>query len=150
MNANPSPAFRSGFGGQVRGALEGLDELRPAVRVARIVDSVDPQENVRGFQRFRPGQRAGQEDGVARRDVSHRDSFAHRFHAAALWNRDVIRQGRTAEGAQVDLQGHVPRGAKSLGNSRGRIDLDPVPLAVVEGKGVALEALLARQCQAGR
>ena len=55
------------------GALEGADELRPAVRVARVVDRVDADHEIPGAEHLGPPEGKREEHGVARRDVRGRD-----------------------------------------------------------------------------
>src|SRR5579885_745809 len=47
-------SLHAGAGGQLRQPAEGLDEGRTAVRIARVVDGVDADENVMGLQHLRP------------------------------------------------------------------------------------------------
>lgn len=54
-----------------------------------------------------------------------------------------------AELAEVEGDDAVLGGAEPRSNPRGAIELDAVALAVVEGEGVAVEAIAAGERQAG-
>ena len=62
---------------------------------------------------------------------------------------DVRRQRAAAEGPQVDLDNLMLAHAKVPGHARRRLELDPVPLAVIERERVALEAVAPGHAQAG-
>src|SRR5262245_30613590 len=49
-----------------------------------------------------PGQGIGQEDSVPGRHIGDGDAVGHFLSGPALRNRDLVRQGETAEGSQVD------------------------------------------------
>ena len=69
VNLNPS-AFNAGLCRDVRQRFENRDEFRPAVRITAVIDRVCADEDVPGRNRFRPGQRMREEDGISRRDIS--------------------------------------------------------------------------------
>ena len=54
--------------------LERTKEFRPAVGIARVVDAIDADEDVKGAEGLGPGQGEAEEDGVPRRDVSDRNA----------------------------------------------------------------------------
>ena len=80
-----------GLGGQVRHAFVGLDEFRPAIGIARVVERVHADEDVGRFQHLGPRQRERKEDRVARRNVGDRDSVRHLAGRAPFRHRDVGR-----------------------------------------------------------
>src|SRR5689334_16487934 len=49
MDAESARAFDARTGRQVGQGFEGPEELRPAVRIAGVVDAVDPEEDVEGI-----------------------------------------------------------------------------------------------------
>ena len=57
-------AFHPGPGGQVGQSFEGPEELGTAVGITRIIDAVDPDEDIEGAQRLGPGQGQREEDRV--------------------------------------------------------------------------------------
>ena len=73
----PRAAFHAGLGRQVRHALERLDEFRPAIGIAGIVERIHADENVGRLEHLRPGQREGEKNRVARRHVGDRDAVLH-------------------------------------------------------------------------
>ncbi len=54
MNTVLPLSFNAGFGGQIGQLLKGVDELRPAVRIAGVVECVNPDKNVKGIQYLCP------------------------------------------------------------------------------------------------
>ena len=72
------------LGRQVRHAFVGLDELRAAVRIARVIQRVHADEDVRAFQHLGPGQREREENGVARRHIGDRNAVRHLVRPSAL------------------------------------------------------------------
>ena len=72
---------------------------------------------------------------VARRNVGDRDARLH----AVLRHFDVAGQRRTAERPKVERQDDVPVGEPRRSRSRG-LDLDPVPLAIIDGQRDHVEA----------
>src|SRR5450830_17629 len=87
----------AGLGRQVGHALERLDELWAAVRVAGIIHRVDADKDIAGIQHFCPAESQGQEYGVARRYIGDRDAFAGRFrHVDA-----AVGEGRAADAVEV-------------------------------------------------
>src|SRR5260370_7276465 len=141
--------FDGGLGGQVGHALEGFDEFGAAVGVSGIIERVDADENVRGLENLGPGQREGEEDGVARGNVSDRNFLAHLGSWARLGHGDVAGERGMAELAEVEGDDAVLSSAEAGSNASGAIELDAVALAVVEGEGVAVEAIAAGERQAG-
>ena len=123
-------ALDSRLGREVRKPLELGDKFGTAVGIARIIERVDSDIDVAGPARFGEAEREAQEDRVARRDIGHRDALAE----AVFRHFDVAGQRRTAERAQVERQNDMPVGELGRDSARG-IDLDPVPLAIVDGEG---------------
>jgi len=133
-------ALDPGLGRQVRQRLERRDELRPAVGIARIIERVDADEDVARAARLGEAEGEAQEDGVARRDVGHRNALAH----ARLRHRDVAGQRRAAERGEIERHDDMAV-RQALGDRRRRLELDPMPLAVVHGQRGDRKAGLARQ-----
>ena len=97
--------------------------------------------DVLGAEGLCPGEREGQEDGVAGRHVGDGDAVAHLGERAALRDLDVAGERRAAELAQVDVDDDVVLHAQR-GRDAGRgLEFDLVALAVAEGHGVDVEAL---------
>ena len=128
------PALDPGLGRQVGHLLVGADVLGPAVRVAAVVQGVDADEDVAGLQHLGPGQREGQEDRVAGRNVGDRDLVRQVLGALVVRDADLSGQGRPAEHAQVDV-GHDMLGhAERIGDPPGRVKFDAVTLPVAEAE----------------
>ncbi len=51
----------AGPGGQIGHAGERLDEFRTAIRITRIIDRIDADENIAGIEHFGESQCIGQE-----------------------------------------------------------------------------------------
>ena len=68
MNAETC-ALDAGFRRDRRQHLERPDEFRTAVRISRVVERVHANHEIVRIERFRPGQRQGQKDRVARGNV---------------------------------------------------------------------------------
>ena len=131
-NRDAGPSFDAGFRGQITHVLEGLNELGPAIGIAGIIESVDADEDVVGLEHFGPGEGEGEEDSIARRHVGHGDFAIHGRLVATFGNRDLVRQCRVAEDAQIDLRDTVIQRAERRGNAPRRLQFDAMPLAVVE------------------
>ncbi len=148
MNLELCPPLHARLRSQVRHALESLDELRPAIRVTRVVQSVDAYEHVRTFEQFRPGQRVRKEYGIARRNVRNGYSAAHLISGARFRNFDIGRKSRAAELAQPYFHDSV-FGRPEVGcDVPGGLQFDLMPLPVIERQRVAIEALAPGEGQA--
>jgi hypothetical protein len=77
----------TGGRGQIGQRLEGGDVLGPAVRIAGIVERIDPDEDVARLQHLGPGERERQKNRIARRHIGHRDILLHRASDRAPWER---------------------------------------------------------------
>src|SRR5450755_2929485 len=85
-------ALDTGFGRQACERLEGCNEFRSAIRIARIVDRIDAEENILRSENLCPGESQREHGGVAGRNVGDRDAAL----SPGLGYRDVrIRQGRS-------------------------------------------------------
>ena len=103
MNSEMS-TFDPGFGGQIGHVFEGGDVLRPAVRVAGIVDGVDADEDIAAIERFGQGQRQREHDGVACRYVGRWNAGL----AVGLGHVDAeVGECRTAKLVHVDMNDAV-------------------------------------------
>ncbi len=78
-----------------RQALEGLQEGRAAIGIARVVHGVDSDKEGPRPEGLGPAQGDREEDRVARRDVGHRNYLADGGFVAILGNVDVIGQRGT-------------------------------------------------------
>ena len=102
VDLKPLGAGDAGLRGEIAHRFERGQELGAAVGVSRVIDAVDPDEEVEGSEDFRPGQGQREEDGVPRGDVGDRDPLGHVVEAAILGHVDVGRERAAAEGPQVD------------------------------------------------
>ena len=148
-NCDAGAAFHAGFGGQITHALEGPDVFGAAIGVAGIIESVDADEDVVGFENLGPGEGEGEEDGVPRGYVGDRDPATHGPFVAAFGDGDFVRERGMAEHAEID-SGHAMIGcAKGGRHLFGRVEFDAMTLAVVEGKRITIESVKARRGEAG-
>ena len=76
MNRQGLPTLHAGLGREIGHPLKGRDELRPAVRVAAIVQRIHSDEDVARSQNLCPGKREGQKDRVARGHIGNGDPAA--------------------------------------------------------------------------
>lgn len=143
VNPEASLAFHTCRCGEARRFFEGTHEFRAAIRVARIVDGIDAEEDIKGPQDFGPAEGTAKEDGVTRRDVGDRDATGNFVDAGMFGDIDFVGEGGTTEGAQVEPERDVAHRVKGLGNARSCFDFLLMALAVIKGKGVAFKALLA-------
>ena len=150
MHGEPLAPLHPRLRRQARHRLEGSDVLRPAVRVARVVQRIHPDVEIGGTQHLRPGEGEGEEDGVAGRHVGDRDPLPHLPGAAPLRHREVGGQGRAPDGAQIDVHHHVPGHPLGLRHPPGGVQLYRVALAVTEAHGVGGEPLGLRHRERGR
>src|SRR5215471_16504319 len=63
----------TGARAEIGHTFERLYELRAAVRIARVVDRVDADEDVHGTHDLRPSEREREKDRVPRRNIRGRD-----------------------------------------------------------------------------
>ena len=103
VDTNARAPLDAGFGGEVAHLFESMNELGPAIRIAGVIERVDADVDVVGFEHFGPCQRERKKDRVARRHVGDRNPAAHGRFVAALGNGDVVREGGVAEYAQSIL-----------------------------------------------
>ena len=143
-------ALDAGLRGQVGHRGEGGDVLRPAIGIAAVVDGVDAEEDVGGADRLGVGQRQRQQHRVSRRHVGDRDAVGHLVGRAILGHSDGGRQGAAAELGQIDREHDVPLDAQGLGHPPGGVQLEAMPLAVIDRQGVEREALLPGDGGGGR
>lgn len=135
----------AGFGRERRESLEGLNELRPAIRIPGVIHRIHSDEDVPGSDGLRVGERKGEEDGVPRRDVGYGDGSADVRHARGLGNVKVIGERRTPERPEIDRLKHLPRHPHGGRDASGGLRLDFVALAVTEGECVDCEPPLAHE-----
>ena len=137
-------AFDAGPGGEVRHPRVGLEVLGPAIGIAAVVERVGAEEDVAGAEGLGPGQREREEDGVAGGDVGGRDALADLGQRRVLGHRHVGGERRAPEGAEVEVDHHVPPDAEPLGHAPRGLELDRVPLAVAHAQRVDVEPVAPR------
>ena len=112
-------------------ASEGLDELGAAVRVAGVVDCIDPDPHSVKTSGLGHAEGDGQEDAVPGRDIGDRDA------GRGPGCRDVDRgvgKSRPAPGRRVEPDDQV-LGPVVPGDPCGPVELGAVALSVVERQG---------------
>ena len=130
---NRSVLLDAGLRGQVGQLLERRDELRPAVGIAGVVDRVHADEQVGRAHHFSIAERQRQKHRVAGRHVGDRECRAT--------SRSSLRSSGTSissvsalppNSIEPDRRDDVPLDAQRLGHAPRRIQLEPMPLAVVD------------------
>src|SRR5579875_2217155 len=101
MDTETSLGFDAGFCGEVRQLLERGDEFRAAIRITRVIDCIYSYINVETAQYLGPGQRQGEKNCIASRNIGNGNIRAHRFERAVMRDGKVRCQGRAAEGTQI-------------------------------------------------
>ena len=130
------PALDARLGAEPRHLLHRGQPLGPAVRVAGRIEHVDPDDDLGGAAHLGQRDRVGHEDRVARGDVGDGNAAADLGLVAPLGHGDVRGQRRAADGAQIEIDDVVRRGAQRGGDARGGRELDGVALAVAEAERV--------------
>ena len=125
-------ALSAGLAGQVRQGLEGAEVIRAAVRVAGVVDRIDPQHQAFGAAGLRQAEADADEHRVAPRDVGARDHAV--LHPRVGNLHGGVRQGGATPGRQVDADAVVFGQAQGLRNRGGGLEFAPMALAVVKGE----------------
>jgi len=147
-NMDARGAFNAGPGGEIAEGFEGVDELRAAIGVTGIVESVDADEDVLGAQDFSPGESEREKNRVAGGHVSDGNAFAHGCLIAIFGHGNVVSEGGVAEDAEIDFGHTMIGGSEGFGNAGGGGDFDGVALAVIERKRETVEAFTAREGEA--
>ena len=137
----------AGPGPQARHGLERAQELRTAVRVARVVLHVGADHQVGRPDHLREGGEERQEHGVARGHVGDRDVRADRVPVPG--HGDIAGEGRATDRTQVHCDDPVVRDAEVLRHPARGLELDAVALAVVHRERRHLEAGGLRPCRRG-
>ena len=132
VDAKLHRAFDAGFGRQVREPFERRDELRPAVRVAGVVDRVHTDEQVGRPHHFSISQRQREKHRVAGRHIGDRNAFGDFLFVSIQRHVDVVGQRAAAKLIEPDRRNHVPHNAERRRHAAGGIELEPMPLAVVD------------------
>ena len=113
-------AFDAGLRRERGHPLERLDELRPAVGIAGVVEGVHADDDVRRAEGFGPGQRERQEHGVARRHVGRRDAGV--VDGAVLRHGPAPVSDEPPKAREVELKLDVARDAEGRGDPPGGLE----------------------------
>lgn len=111
--------------------LESIDKARPAVWINEVVAAMHGDGNGICFLCGRQTERDCQHDSIA---VRHDGGLHGLLGVVAVWNLDIVGQGRSAEmtadaGDVDDMMGN----GEARGTSGGEVEFLAMPLAVVEG-----------------
>ena len=87
---------------------EGLDEFRPAVGIAAVIDGVHADEDVGRRNRLGIGQGQRQQHGVPRRDIGDRDAVGHCSAGRSLGTSMAAVRALPPKAGQIDADHHVP------------------------------------------
>src|ERR1700722_11179990 len=145
MNFQMGAPFHAGLGYQIGHVLEGGDKFWPAIGVSGIIDGVHADKNVGAGEHLRPSQREREENRIARRNIGDRDALTE----PRFGDRNVGRESRSAESAQIDSDNAMPGRSQAGCHTRGGFKLGPMPLAIVETERIATIAFAPRDSQAG-
>ncbi len=147
MNLKLRRAFSARLRREIRHLRESLNKLRPAIRIARIINRIHANEDIRSVADFRVRQRERQKNGVARRNISDGNTGGHGAFLTVFRNLNLRRQGRSAKNAEINpgdskflraqLRRYLPR----------RFHLDHMPLPIIKGQAEAFVSLLFRNCK---
>ena len=78
-----SLAFHAGFRCELGKIFKRRDELRPAIRIAAVIERVDADEDIGRVKHFRARERVREKNGVSRRHISDRNA-GRDFFASSL------------------------------------------------------------------
>jgi hypothetical protein len=96
-------AFNSSFCSKIGDGLKCFDEFKPAIWIPAVVDRVYAQENVTGWNDFRPRKRVREKDRVARGNICDWNSVPDFGFRTLLRHVNIVRERGAAEDAQVDF-----------------------------------------------
>ena len=125
-------ALSAGLAGQVRQGLEGTEVIRAAVRVAGVIDRIDPEHQPFGAAGLRQAEADADEHRVAPRDIGAGDHPV--LHPRVGNLHGGVRQGGATPGRQVDADAVVFGQAQGLRDRGGGLEFAPMALAVVKGE----------------
>src|SRR5271166_4872681 len=126
--------LHTGLGGQIGKPGESLEELRSAIRIARVIEHVGADEDVEGADCFRVAKRDAKQNRVARRNIRDRNPVVDLIGASLLRNFDRVGQRRSADGAQVELHRAMLDNSETKRDFRRLIELDAMALPVVDAQ----------------
>lgn len=145
MHMQAHAAFHASLSREIRKGFERADEFRAAIGIAGVIDRIHPDNDVRSLEHFRPSQSIRKKHGIARRNISHRDSRRHGGFIAALGHRNLIRsQGASAKHPQIHLHCQVLFDTHRLRHPPRGFEFNGMPLPVIETKSISLKAPLLR------
>ena len=144
LDPEPLP-FHAGLGRQVGKPLEGLYELRTAIRVTRVVNRVGAYINVLGPQDLGPAERHGQEYRISGRYVCDRYTLL-----GLLRNVDIlVGERRAPHPANIQPGNTVLVRSQETGYLGCGFQLPPMSLAVVKRQRMAAKTPVHRHGQHG-
>ena len=117
---DPRSLFNTCLRGKIAHPFKCLDELRAAIRIARIIKRIHADKDIVRFQNLGPRQREGKKNRIARRYVGDRDSTVHRCLIAPFRYLYIAGEGGVAEHAKVDLRDLVIHCAERVRDLRAR------------------------------
>ena len=96
------------FGCQIRHGFEGPDVLGATIRVAAVVQGIDPDVDVLSPKDFGPCQRIRQKDRISSWHISQRDIIAQLVSRIVFWDVEImVRQRATSKASQVQVDNHM-------------------------------------------
>lgn len=142
---------RRAFRSKASGLLESLNELRATIRIAAVIQRINPDKDVIAIQHFRPSQRKAEKDRVPGWHISDGNIVGHLRIGSIFWNVNVRRQRAAAELAKIDLDRPMLPHVVVCRDPFSRDELMPMPLAIVKAHRIQRrEPVLFGNGQTGR
>src|SRR5262249_33786342 len=83
--------------------FKSMDKLRPAIRIAAVIDRVCPDEDFLRREYFRPGKSIGKKNCVPRRDMGDRNLVSHFCFRTAAGNFEIGGQGGDKKTPEINF-----------------------------------------------
>src|SRR5438874_6132265 len=125
-------ALHTGFGSKVGQRFKRCDKLRPAVWISAEIDCIRSDEDISRSNCLRQSKRVGKKDRVASGNVRDRNAMPDFCCRSFLWHINSVCERRATEDPPVDLRNTMLFCAKGSCDSARGVDLDLVPLAILE------------------
>ena len=138
----------TGLAAQIRQGLKGLEIVRTAVGIPRVVHRIDPQHQAFGAAGLRQAEADGDEHRVASRDIGRRNHTG--LHPLAGDRLIEVCQRGATPGGQVDGDLVVFRQLQLFRDLGRGVQFAAMTLAVVEGQpDHAVTVLPGQRCSRG-
>ncbi len=143
LNAEGRCTFHSRLCCEVGHSFEGVDEFRPAIRIAGVVDCVHSDEDIGRIGNFGVSKCKGEKNRVAGRHISDRYTSSGRSVAVAFRHCNVRGQSGAAKQSEINRCDFMLFRAEGGSDFPGGLEFDGMPLPVVKRQAKTAIALLA-------